>query len=35
MSCLFTEAHFGSPACLFVATMEDGFCVRLHSKEGR
>jgi hypothetical protein len=25
MSCLFAEAHVGSPLCLFIATVEDGF----------
>ena len=29
LSCLFAEAHFGSLVCLFIATVEDGFCVRL------
>jgi len=29
LSCLFAEAHFGSLLCLFIATVEDGFCVRL------
>jgi len=24
---LFAEAHFGSPLCLFIVTVEDGFCV--------
>jgi hypothetical protein len=23
------EAHFGSLVCLFIATVEDGFCVQL------
>lgn len=27
-SCLFAEAHLGSPLCLFIATVEDGFSVR-------
>jgi len=22
LSCLFTQAHFGSPLCLFIATVE-------------
>ena len=29
LSCLFAEAHFGSLLCLFIATVEDGFRVRL------
>jgi len=28
LSCLFAEVHFGSLVCLFIATVEDGFCVR-------
>jgi hypothetical protein len=28
LSCLFAKAHFGSLVCLFIATVEDGFCVR-------
>ena len=27
-SCLFAEAHFSSLLCLFITTVEDGFCVR-------
>ena len=26
-SCLFAEALFGSPLCLFITTVDDGFCV--------